>query len=252
MFQLSPALIDSENSNLIDTKLNKKPSSMANKTLKKKNVAFDDTSNSNSTSNSNGDNNDGIKNKITSLGSLMSKIHTNSQEEDTYSSTNYQANVIDESISNSLTDSLNNELAKIQKMRETGNNLPQNKFLDNLNNPTNPINYDNVTNPIYPNNSLGLNNSNRDNNVLGNYNSSKSSLSNYNESYNTTSYNNESAANFDNNKLLTKLNYIIHLLEEQHNEKTNHITEELILYLFLGLFILFVLDSFARASKYQR
>ena len=254
MFQLSPALIDSENSNLIDTKLNKKPSSMANKTLKKKNVAFDETSNSNNTSNSNtnSDNNDGIKNKITSLGSLMSKIHTNSQEEDTYSSTNYQANVIDESISNSLTDSLNNELAKIQKMRETGNNLPQNKFLDNLNNPTNPINYDNLTNPIYPNNSLGLNNSNRDNNVLGNYNSSKSSLSNYNESYNTTSYNNESAANFDNNKLLTKLNYIIHLLEEQHNEKTNHITEELILYLFLGLFILFVLDSFARASKYQR
>jgi hypothetical protein len=244
MFQLSPALIDSENSNLTDTKLNKKPSSMANKTLKKKNVAFDDTSNSTS--------NDAIKNKITSLGNLMSKIHTNSQEEDTYSSTNYQANVIDESISNSLTDSLNNELAKIQKMRETGNNLPQNKFLDNLNNPTNPINSDNLTNPIYPNNSLGLDNSNRDNNVLGNYNSSKSSLSNYNESYNTTSYSNESAANFDNNKLLTKLNYIIHLLEEQHNEKTNHITEELILYLFLGLFILFVLDSFARASKYQR
>jgi hypothetical protein len=48
------------------------------------------------------------------------------------------------------------------------------------------------------------------------------------------------------------LDYIIHLLEEQHNEKTNHITEELILYLFLGLFILFVLDSFARASKYHR
>jgi hypothetical protein len=244
MFQLSPALIDSENSNLTDTKLNKKPSSLANKTLKKKNVAFDETSNSNS--------NDAIKNKITSLGNLMSKIHTNSQEEDTYSSTNYQANVIDESISNSLTDSLNSELAKIQKMRETGNNLPQNKFLDNLNNPTNPINSNNLADPIYPNNSLGLDNSNRDNNVLGNYNSSKSSLSNYNESYNATSYNNENSGNFDNNKLLTKLNYIIHLLEEQHNEKTNHITEELILYLFLGLFILFVLDSFARASKYQR
>ena len=244
MFQLSPALIDSENINLTDTKLNKKPSSLANKTLKKKNVAFDETSNSNS--------NDAIKNKITSLGNLMSKIHDNSQEEDTYSSTNNQANGIDESISNSLTDSLNSELAKIQKMRETGNNLPQNKFLDNLNNPTNPITTNNLANPIYPNNSLGLDNSNRDNNVLGNYNSSKSSLSNYNESYNTTSFNNESSGNFDNNKLLTKLNYIIHLLEEQHNEKTNHITEELILYLFLGLFILFVLDSFARASKYQR
>lgn len=252
MFQLSPALIDSENINLTDTKLNKKPSAMANKTLKKKNVAFDETSNSSSNGN------DATKNKITSLGNLMSKIHDNSQEDDTYSSTNYQANVIDESISNSLTDSLNSELAKIQKMRETGNNLPQNKFLDNLNNPTNPINSNNLTNPIYPNNSLGLDNSNRDNNVLGNYNSSKSSLSNYNESYNNTSsfnatsLNNESTGNFDNNKLLTKLNYIIHLLEEQHNEKTNHITEELILYLFLGLFILFVLDTFARASKYQR
>lgn len=243
MFQLSPALIDSENINLTDTKLNKKPSAMANKTLKKKNVAFDETSNSN----------DATKNKITSLGNLMSKIHDNSQEDDTYSSTNYQANVIDESISNSLTDSLNSELAKIQKMRETGNNLPQNKFLDNLNNPSISINSNNLTNPIYPNNSLGLDNSNRDNNVLGNYNSSKSSLSNYNESYNnTSSFNNESTGNFDNNKLLTKLNYIIHLLEEQHNEKTNHITEELILYLFLGLFILFVLDTFARASKYQR
>ena len=33
---------------------------------------------------------------------------------------------------------------------------------------------------------------------------------------------------FDNNKLLSKLDYIIHLLEEQHNEKTNHIKEELI------------------------
>ena len=54
--------------------------------------------------------------------------------------------------------------------------------------------------------------------------------------------------NYDNNQLITKLNYIIHLLEEQHNEKTNHITEELILYLFLGIFIIFVLDSFARAK----
>ena len=64
--------------------------------------------------------------------------------------------------------------------------------------------------------------------------------------------NNDNITNIDNNKLLSKLDYIIHLLEEQHNEKTNYITEELILYLFLGIFILFVLDSFARASKYVR
>jgi len=231
MFQLSPALLDSENNNLIETKLTKKPSSGLNKTLKKKNVEFDVASTKN---------NDATKNKITSLGNLMSQIHNNSEEDDSYNSTNYQSNLIDETISTSMTDSLNSELAKIQKMRETGNNIPQNTFLSNANN--------NNANALY-----NLENSN----VLGSLNSAKNSLASYNESYNIGSTNdqnqNESPVNFDNNnKLLKKLDYIIHLLEEQHNEKTNHITEELILYLFLGLFILFVLDSFARASKYRR
>jgi hypothetical protein len=226
MFQLSPALLDSENNNLIDTKLTKKPSSGLNKTLKKKNVEFDVASTKN---------NDATKNKITSLGNLMSQIHNNSEEDDSYNSTNYQSNLIDETISTSMTDSLNSELAKIQKMRETGNNIPQNTFLSNANNNANAL--------------YNLENSN----VLGSLNSAKNSLASYNESYNVSSQS-EGPVIFDNNnnKLLKKLDYIIHLLEEQHNEKTNHITEELILYLFLGLFILFVLDSFARASKYRR
>jgi hypothetical protein len=54
------------------------------------------------------------------------------------------------------------------------------------------------------------------------------------------------------NKLLEKINYMIHLLEEQQNEKTNNITEEFVLYTFLGVFIIFVVDSFARAGKYVR
>jgi hypothetical protein len=45
---------------------------------------------------------------------------------------------------------------------------------------------------------------------------------------------------------------MIHLLEEQQNEKTNNITEEFILYTFLGVFIIFVVDSFARSGKYTR
>jgi hypothetical protein len=226
MFQLSPALLDSENNNLIDAKLTKKPSSGLNKTLKKKNVEFDVASTKN---------NDATKNKITSLGNLMSQIHNNSEEDDSYNSTNYQSNLIDETISTSMTDSLNSELAKIQKMRESGNNIPQNSFLSNANNNANAL--------------YNLENSN----VLGSLNSAKNSLASYNESYNVSSQS-EGPVIFDNNnnKLLKKLDYIIHLLEEQHNEKTNHITEELILYLFLGLFILFVLDSFARASKYRR
>lgn len=52
--------------------------------------------------------------------------------------------------------------------------------------------------------------------------------------------------------LIEKLNYMIHLLEEQQEEKTGHVTEELILYSFLGVFMIFVIDSFARASKYVR
>lgn len=53
-------------------------------------------------------------------------------------------------------------------------------------------------------------------------------------------------------ELLEKLNYMIHLLEEQQDEKTGHITEEIILYSFLGIFIIFIVDSFARAGKYVR
>ncbi len=52
--------------------------------------------------------------------------------------------------------------------------------------------------------------------------------------------------------LIRKLNYMIHLLEEQHDEKTNNVTEELVLYLFLGVFVIFIVDSFARAGKYTR
>lgn len=54
------------------------------------------------------------------------------------------------------------------------------------------------------------------------------------------------------NKLLEKINYMIYLLEQQQNEKTDNITEEFILYSFLGIFIIFVVDSFARAGKYTR
>ena len=56
----------------------------------------------------------------------------------------------------------------------------------------------------------------------------------------------------ESNKLIEKLNYMIHLLEEQKNEKTENVTEELILYSFLGIFIIFIVDSFARAGKYVR
>jgi hypothetical protein len=52
--------------------------------------------------------------------------------------------------------------------------------------------------------------------------------------------------------LIQKLNYMITLLEDQQDEKTNNVTEEVVLYSFLGIFIIFVVDSFARAGKYVR
>lgn len=55
-----------------------------------------------------------------------------------------------------------------------------------------------------------------------------------------------------NQELLTKLNYLIHLLEDQKDERVGSITEELVLYCFLGVFIIFVLDSFVKVGKYVR
>jgi hypothetical protein len=55
-----------------------------------------------------------------------------------------------------------------------------------------------------------------------------------------------------NQVLIDKLNYMINLLEEQQDERTNNVTEEVILYSFLGVFIIFVVDGFARVTRYTR
>jgi hypothetical protein len=55
-----------------------------------------------------------------------------------------------------------------------------------------------------------------------------------------------------NDLLLKKINYMINLLEEHQDERTDNVTEEVVLYSFLGIFIIFVVDSFARVGKYVR
>jgi high-affinity K+ transport system ATPase subunit B len=64
--------------------------------------------------------------------------------------------------------------------------------------------------------------------------------------------NNYSYGNGNNDVLLNKINYMINLLEDQQDERTNNVTEEVVLYSFLGIFIIFVVDSFARVGKYTR
>ena len=56
----------------------------------------------------------------------------------------------------------------------------------------------------------------------------------------------------DNDLLMEKINYMIHLLEEQQDEKSGSVTEEVILYSFLGIFIIFIVDSFYYVGKYKR
>lgn len=60
------------------------------------------------------------------------------------------------------------------------------------------------------------------------------------------------AAGEANETLLQKLNYMIHLLEEKQDMKTNSTIEEIIMYCFLGIFIIFIVDSFSRVGKYVR
>lgn len=56
----------------------------------------------------------------------------------------------------------------------------------------------------------------------------------------------------NNNSIFQKLNYMTHILEDIQMEKTSNVTEELILYSFLGVFVIFIVDSFTRAGKYYR
>ena len=45
---------------------------------------------------------------------------------------------------------------------------------------------------------------------------------------------------------------MIHLLEEERDVKQGNVTEEVVLYCFLGVFVIFVVDSFAKVGKYVR
>ena len=87
-------------------------------------------------------------------------------------------------------------------------------------------------------------------------------LSNYSQSYNHkptavpspyyAKMGISSGSSSGDTQLMEKINYMIHLLEGQQHEKTANITEEFLLYTFMGVFVIFIVDSFARAGKYTR
>lgn len=61
-----------------------------------------------------------------------------------------------------------------------------------------------------------------------------------------------SSSTVNQQQLMEKLNYMIHLLEEQQKEPTQNIMEEFFLYGLLGIFIIYLVDSFTRVGKYTR
>lgn len=79
---------------------------------------------------------------------------------------------------------------------------------------------------------------------------SSSSPSVASSSYKATTTN--SSVSGSNDIMIEKLNYLINLLEEQQDQKTESVAEEVVLYSFLGIFIIFVVDSFSRVGKYVR
>jgi hypothetical protein len=91
------------------------------------------------------------------------------------------------------------------------------------------------------------------NKMMPNYtaNTNKKNVNNKNY-YQEQNQNNVYLGADTNQVLVDKLNYMINLLEEQQDIRTNNVTEEVVLYSFLGVFMIFIVDSFARVGKYVR
>jgi hypothetical protein len=140
------------------------------------------------------------------------------------------------------------ELNKRKSMQDTmGKNAEPQYLL-----PANPLQHPVQINRPGENANYGANDTN-----LGN-------LSNYQQSYSAATmfakpqqnqpyyakYGIPSSGSDD--KLMERINYMIHLLEQQQQEKTANVTEEFLLYTFLGVFVIYVVDSFSRTGKYTR
>jgi hypothetical protein len=63
---------------------------------------------------------------------------------------------------------------------------------------------------------------------------------------------NEQRTQPENDNVQEKINYIIHMLEENRQMRTENITEEMIMYFFLGFFVLYISENFVKMGKYTR
>jgi len=55
-----------------------------------------------------------------------------------------------------------------------------------------------------------------------------------------------------NQELINKMNKILEMFEDQKEIKTGQKNEEIVLYCFLGVFIIYIMDSFVNIGRYSR
>lgn len=118
--------------------------------------------------------------------------------------------------------------------------LEEESNLANFNPPKNPIIQSKVDNPVQKDSDIKT----EDTNELY-YNQFLPQTIDY------KTINNEHK-NVTMNILNNKLDYLINLLEEQKEFRTDTILEELILYIFFGIFIIYVIHSFTKVKSYSR
>ena len=157
-----------------------------------------------------------------------------------------------------------NRMTRVQQLINNMNTEDDGQHLANFK----PINYSNsnsnsnsVVKPLY---SISNNSSSSDSAVVSNPYSSYRDVYLGDSRIGEVSYfKNNKASSIDGEKgvtssssssdrIMEKLNRMLHILEEQQFEPTKHITEEFILYTFLGVFVIYIVDSFTRAGKYIR
>lgn len=172
------------------------------------------------------------KDTFSQVDSLIQKLHNSTSDDDIANFTPISP-PHSESISKTI-DKENSFIEKNENMNKT---------------------YTDINQPRIMNTDMNINkNKNMNTNVYEAFSQKglNNSASDYSQQSLPTYYNKMSEDTGGNKELLEKLNYMIHLLEDQQEEKTGHVTEEIILYSFLGVFLIFIIDSFARAGKYVR
>ena len=142
-------------------------------------------------------------------------------------------------IKNENNKKLKAEMLKAEKLKAEMLNFSDSDSDDDLEN-FKPVQEENIKMNNNPLNSLNYNNN------------SEEYVSDYYKNYLKNVQANNNLESISNNELLKKLDNILYLLEDQNEEKNSYVTEELILYIFLGVFIIYVLDSFVRVGKYTR